>query len=103
MALCWLLITNNITHVYKVGRFLFNGDSRKLPWARMGLNLLVGVHGNFLRRYRNTVNHYVLIVIIILIIIYFFQVETVCFWIKSKITIKIMKKFRATHYLVNEL
>ena len=45
----------------------------------------------------------ILIVIIILIIIYFFQVETVCFWIKSKITIKIMKKFRATHYLVNEL
>ena len=45
----------------------------------------------------------ILILIIILIIIYFFQVETVCFWIKSKITIKIMKKFRATHYLVNEL
>jgi len=45
----------------------------------------------------------IVIVIIILIIIYFFQVETVCFWIKSKITIKIMKKFRATHYLVNEL
>jgi len=45
----------------------------------------------------------IIIVIVIIIIIYFFQVETVCFWIKSKITIKIMKKFRATHYLVNEL